>query len=36
MSTAEAAAVLECDLQKGLAAEEVHERQEKFGPNELR
>ncbi len=36
MTTAEAAAALECDLQKGLANKQVHERQEKFGPNELR
>jgi Ca2+-transporting ATPase len=36
MSAAEAAAALESDLQKGLTEKQVHERQEKFGPNELR
>jgi Ca2+-transporting ATPase len=36
MTTAEAAAALEGDLQKGLTEAQARERQGKFGPNELR
>jgi Ca2+-transporting ATPase len=36
MTAAEATTALESDLQKGLTGKQVHERREKFGPNELR